>query len=226
MLWFCFCGSIALECGSVCALVYPIVMGRSSCCVLLVSIWSRPCASVFHSDGSFFLLYCVSIYSAVYTLVYPIVMDRSTCCIVCVCMWCCLCTSVSHSDGKSFLLCCVVCVRVYVWSRPCASVAHSDGLFFLLCCVFVCGPVYALVYPIVMGPCYCCVVFVCFHLCASVSHSDGPFFLLCSVCVGSHNNISEIRQSGYLTRNYLFTCKYYTRLYIHNMFRLRCAIIR
>jgi hypothetical protein len=33
-----------------------------------------------------------------------------------------------------------------------------------------------------------------------------------------------IRQSRYLTRNYLFTCKHYTRLYIHNMFRLQCAI--
>jgi hypothetical protein len=36
----------------------------------------------------------------------------------------------------------------------------------------------------------------------------------------------KTRQSRYLTNNYLFTCKYYTRLYFHNMFQLRCAIIR
>jgi hypothetical protein len=28
----------------------------------------------------------------------------------------------------------------------------------------------------------------------------------------------KTRQSRYLTRNYLFTCKYYTRLYFHNIF--------
>jgi hypothetical protein len=77
-----------------------------------------------------------------------------------------------------------------MWSRLCASVSHSDGSFLLLCfvCVYVsvCGPVYALVYPTVMGRSSCCVV--CISVCGPVYalvyfHSDGPFFLLCCLCL-------------------------------------------
>jgi hypothetical protein len=70
-----------------------------------------------------------------------------------------------------------------MWSHLCASVSRSDGSYFLLC-VSVCGPIYALVYPVVMGHTFCCVC-ICMwsHLCASVSRSDGSYFLLCvSVC--------------------------------------------
>jgi hypothetical protein len=68
-------------CGFVYALVYPIAMGRSSCCILCVCMWFRLCAGVSHSDGSFFLL-CVFVYGPVYALVYRIVMGRSSCCVV------------------------------------------------------------------------------------------------------------------------------------------------
>jgi hypothetical protein len=102
------------------------------------------------------------------------------------------------------LSCCGVCT----WSCICAGVSHSDGAFFLLCCVSVCGPVYALMYPIVIERSSCCVVClyvvpsmrwcipywwivlpvvlgVCMwsRLCSGVSHSDGAFFLLCCVCL-------------------------------------------
>jgi hypothetical protein len=97
-------------CVPVYTLVYPIVMGRSYCCVV-----------------------CVSVCGPVYALVYPIVMGRSYCCVVCVCMWSCLCASVSHCDGPFLLLCCVC-----MWSCLCASVSHCDGPFFLLCCVCLC----------------------------------------------------------------------------------------
>jgi hypothetical protein len=39
-------------------LLYPIVMGRSSFCLLCVCMWLLFCASISHSDGSFFLLCC------------------------------------------------------------------------------------------------------------------------------------------------------------------------
>jgi hypothetical protein len=79
---------------SVCALVYPILMGRSSCCsCCVVCMWSRLCASVSSSDRPFFLLCCV----------YPILKGRSCCCVLCVCMWSHLYASVSHSDPPFFL---------------------------------------------------------------------------------------------------------------------------
>jgi hypothetical protein len=49
------------------------------------------------------------------------------------------------------------------------------------CVVSVCGPVYALVYPIVMGRLPVLCVCMWSRLRASVCHSDGPFFLL--LCV-------------------------------------------
>jgi hypothetical protein len=72
-------------------------------------------------------------------------------------MWFRLCAS-AVCDVSFFLL--YVC---FMWFRLSASVSHSDGLFFLLGWVPACGPVYALVYPIVMG--YSSVV--CVFLCGS-----------------------------------------------------------
>jgi hypothetical protein len=130
-------GPIFLLCVSVCGpvywLVYPIVMGLSSCCVCLyvvpsmgyciplwwadlpvvcVCMWSRLWASVSHCDGPLFLLWCI-------------------------CMWSRLWASVSYCDGPLFLLWCIC-----MWSRLWASVSCCD--------VSARGPVYGLVYPAVM----------------------------------------------------------------------------
>jgi hypothetical protein len=80
-----------------------------------------------------------------------------------------LCASVLHDDGMSLLLC-FVCL----WSRLCLSISHSDRSFFLLCCVvYVCGPVYALVYPIVIGRSSCCVVYVVMTAVSQIGDDDG-----------------------------------------------------
>jgi hypothetical protein len=81
--------------------------------------------------------------------------------------------------------CCVLCVSV---CGPVFALVYPIKMDRSSCCVMcvsVCGPVYALVYPIVMDRSFCCVMCVCMwsRLCASVSHSDGPFFLLCCVCL-------------------------------------------
>jgi hypothetical protein len=49
----------------------------------------------------------------------------------------------------------------------------------------VCGPVYTLVYSIVISRSFCSAVCVCLWFClrASVSHSDGLFILLCCLCL-------------------------------------------
>jgi hypothetical protein len=151
-------------------------------------MWSRLCAGVSHSDGSFFLL-CVSVCGPVYALVYSTV--KVILPVVCACMWSRLGASVSHSDGSSFLLCLSVCSLVYaleypivkgllpvvcvcIRSRLCASVSHSDWSFFPLS---VCGPFCALLCPAVTGRSSCCVS----CLCASVFHNERSFFLLCCV---------------------------------------------
>jgi hypothetical protein len=45
------------------------VMGRSFSCVVCVCMWSRLCASVSHSDGSFFQLCCVNVCGPIYASV-------------------------------------------------------------------------------------------------------------------------------------------------------------
>jgi hypothetical protein len=114
-------------CGPVYALVYPTVMGRSSCCVVCVCMWFRLCASVSHSDGPFFLsVFCVSVCCPVYAIVYRCVSGRSSYCVS-------------------------VCGPVYALVYPIVTGRSS------CCVVSVCGPVYALVYPIVTGRSSCCV---------------------------------------------------------------------
>jgi hypothetical protein len=85
LLCFHFRSPSLFEHGLVYALVYPIVVGPSSCCVYL----------------------CVFVYGPVCALVYPKVIIRFSCCLVCVCMWSRLCASASHGGGSSLLLCCV-----------------------------------------------------------------------------------------------------------------------
>jgi hypothetical protein len=64
---------------------------------------SRLCASVSHSDGSFFLL-CGFVCGTLSALVYPIMVGPLS--LLCVCfMWSRLHSSVPHSDGPFFLLC-------------------------------------------------------------------------------------------------------------------------
>jgi hypothetical protein len=55
------CSSSPYLCGIIYALVYRIVMGLSSCCVVCVCKRPRLWASESHSDGSF-LLCCVCYY--------------------------------------------------------------------------------------------------------------------------------------------------------------------
>jgi hypothetical protein len=110
-------------------------------------------------------------------------MGRSSCCVVCVCMWTNLCVSISHSDGSFLLLCCVC---VCTWSRLCASVSHSDLVILLVVLgVSVCGPVYALVYPIVAVRSSCCVV-LCVSVCGPVCALVYPTVMgrsSCFVCL-------------------------------------------
>jgi hypothetical protein len=97
--------------GPVYALVYLIVLGRSSCCIVCLYV-VHLCSSVSHS------VVCVCMWSHLFCSVSHSVM--------CVYMWFHLCSSVSHT---------VVCVCM--WSRLCASVSHNAGSFFLFCCVFI-----------------------------------------------------------------------------------------
>jgi hypothetical protein len=72
-------------CGPVCALVYPTVMGRSSCCVCVcVSVCGPVYALVYPKmtgSSSCCVCVCVSVCGPVCALVYPIVTGRSSCCV-------------------------------------------------------------------------------------------------------------------------------------------------
>jgi hypothetical protein len=68
-----------------------------------------------------------------------------------------------------------------MWSRLCTSVSHSVVLN-SYCVVSVCGPVYALVYPTVMGRSSGCVC-LWSSLCSNVSHSVGSSSCYVFVCV-------------------------------------------
>jgi hypothetical protein len=62
LLFYSYHYQVFYACGPVYALVYPIVTGRSSCCVVCVCMWSRLCACVPRCDRPFFLLCCVCLY--------------------------------------------------------------------------------------------------------------------------------------------------------------------
>jgi hypothetical protein len=62
LLYFRYCSSIIFLCGPIYVLVYPILIGHSSCCAVCVYKWSQLCDSVSHSDVSFFMLCCMCLY--------------------------------------------------------------------------------------------------------------------------------------------------------------------
>jgi hypothetical protein len=72
-----------------------------------------------------------------------------------------------------------------------------------------CGPVYALVYPILMSHSSCFVVFMLSRLCAGVPHSDG-LFLLCCVCDPVYGLVYPILMSrcAGVSHSYVATLEY------------------
>jgi hypothetical protein len=62
---------------------------------------------------------------------------------------------------------------VSLWLHLCASVSLSDGSFCLLCCMCLCGHIYALVNPVVMGHSYYCVL-CCIKY---VAHAPRSFYI-------------------------------------------------
>jgi hypothetical protein len=64
--------------------------------------------------------------------------------------------------------------KIVVWCKLLGFRKFSSSLL-------ICGPIYALVYRLVMGWSSCSVVCMWSHLYASVSLSDGSFFFLCRV---------------------------------------------
>jgi hypothetical protein len=106
LLYLRYRGSSLFVCCPVYALVYPIMLGSNSCCVVFV------CCPV-------------------YALVYPIMLGRNSCCVVFVCIPVCALVYLILTGGFS---CCVVCFCM--WSCLCASVSHNAGSFLLFSCMW------------------------------------------------------------------------------------------
>jgi hypothetical protein len=129
-------------------------------------IWSSSSVNIFVLWKLLSFRFRTYIDGPIYTLVHLTVMVRSSCCVVLYVFVCGLIYALVYPIVMVHSSCCVLCACM--WSRLCASASHSNGSFFLLCCVvlyvFVCDPIYALVYPIMMvrsSFCFLCVIMLC-----------------------------------------------------------------